>query len=113
MYSILLRIPYKLQELSNTGYPIKYVNQLLLLSRLRKLDDQLLKIVEKMPVIYNVEEDTLYNRGKAHGHKKGLSTGISIIKYHVSGKSPKQISEQLDLTVEEVINIIQQFEDKS
>jgi hypothetical protein len=43
----------------------KYLKQLILLSRLRKIEDLTTKIAEEMPITYDIETDALYKRGKA------------------------------------------------
>jgi hypothetical protein len=42
----------------------KYLKQLILLSRLRKIEDLTTKIAEEMPITYDLETDALYLRGK-------------------------------------------------
>lgn len=46
----------------------KYIQQLIILSRLRKLDQITTKIAEEMPISYNIETDYLYQRGIEKGH---------------------------------------------
>jgi hypothetical protein len=45
---------------------------LFILSRIRNLDDETIKLLEKMPFHYNIEQDYLYKTGI----KKGIETGI-------------------------------------
>ena len=42
----------------------KYINQLMMLSRLRKIEDLTIKIAEDMPIHYDYEADTLYKKGR-------------------------------------------------
>lgn len=42
----------------------KYLKQLILLSRLRKIEDLTTKIAEEMPITYDIETDALYKKGK-------------------------------------------------
>ena len=54
----------------------KYINQLMMLSRLRKIESLTIKITEEMPIHYDYESDTLYRKGTEKGHKEGLEEGI-------------------------------------
>ncbi len=49
----------------------KYINQLMMLSRLRKIESLTIKITEDMPIHYDFEADTLYLRGEEKGIEKG------------------------------------------
>jgi hypothetical protein len=40
------------------------------LSRLRKIDGETIKISEDMPITYDISQDYLYNKGIEHGIKK-------------------------------------------
>ena len=42
----------------------KYINQLMMLSRLRKIENLTIKITEDMPIHYDYEADTLYKKGR-------------------------------------------------
>ena len=48
----------------------KYLKQILILSRLRKLEDITLKILDDMPIHYEIETDALYLRGVEKGAAK-------------------------------------------
>ena len=54
----------------------KYLNQLMMLSRLRKIEELTIKIVEEMPVHYDITTDALYKRGTEKGREKGREEGI-------------------------------------
>ncbi len=60
----------------------KYIKQLIVLSRLRKIEDLTIKITEDMPITYDIEADYLY--------KKGIEKGIEK-----EGK--KRIEEKIDI----------------
>jgi hypothetical protein len=49
-----------------------YFNQLMMLSRLRKIEELTIKITEEMPIHIDIETDTLYLRGKEQGLEQGL-----------------------------------------
>ena len=48
----------------------KYIKQLVILSRLRKIDSLTIKITEEMPITYDINTDFLYNRGIEKGIEK-------------------------------------------
>ena len=50
----------------------KYINQLMMLSRLRKIEALTIKITEEMPIHYDIETDALYLRGTEKGIEKGI-----------------------------------------
>jgi hypothetical protein len=82
----------------------KYVNQLMMLSRLRKIEGLTVKIAEEMPIHIDVETDTLYIRGTEKGIEKGVAK--SVVKLWQKGIEPTMISNLLDLTLEQVEHII-------
>ena len=53
----------------------KYINQLMMLSRLRKIEDLTIKIAEEMPIHYDIETDALYKRGTQKGEERGMEKG--------------------------------------
>ncbi|MDZ4678960.1 MAG: hypothetical protein SGI94_00875, partial [Saprospiraceae bacterium] len=54
----------------------KYLNQLIILSRLRKLGELTIKITTEMPINYDVETDFLYLQGIEKGMEKGIEKGM-------------------------------------
>jgi predicted transposase YdaD len=54
----------------------KYLKQLIILSRLRKIENLTIKITEEMPITYNIETDYLYLRGTEKGIEKGIEKGM-------------------------------------
>jgi hypothetical protein len=50
----------------------KYLKQLILLSRLRKIEDLTTKIAQEMPITYDIETDALYRQGEIKGEIKGI-----------------------------------------
>jgi predicted transposase YdaD len=54
----------------------KYLKQLIVLSRLRKIEDLTIKISEEMPITYDIKTDYLYLRGIEQGLEQGLEQGI-------------------------------------
>jgi len=54
----------------------KYIQQLKMLSRLRKLEEIMTQEVKNMPIRYNVKTDYLYKMGKAEGELEGVKKGM-------------------------------------
>ena len=66
--TVLRKIVLKLKTLAkNTRVVKKYLNQLMMLSRLRKIEALAIKITEEMPIHYDIETDALYLRGTEKG----------------------------------------------
>jgi predicted transposase YdaD len=66
--AILRQIVLKLKTLvKNRRIVKKYINQLMMLSRLRKIEALAIKITEEMPIHYDIETDALYLRGTEKG----------------------------------------------
>jgi len=80
----------------------KYLEQLLILARIRKLEDITEKIIDDMPITYDIEKDDLYKRGFQVGLKIGLERAAKMntegriekpllaIKYLRAGKTIKE-----------------------
>jgi hypothetical protein len=74
--TILHQIIVNLKKLIKHKRTLKrYLNQLMMLSRLRKIEELTIKIVEEMPVHYDIETDALYKRGTQKGFGKGKLEG--------------------------------------
>ncbi len=54
----------------------KFVQQLLVLTRLRNINEQSIKIINDMPVTIDINKDVLYNRGLSEGLEKGMDLGL-------------------------------------
>ncbi|MEO1513649.1 MAG: hypothetical protein AAFV95_01510 [Bacteroidota bacterium] len=103
----------------------KYLTQLTILSRLRKLEDVVPKMINSMPIHYDIETDGLYIRGMKKGLAKGMEKEIEnsriraeekersiIISLLQSGLlSPEQISEHLQVPLERVLDIQRELEE--
>ena len=78
----------------------KFIKQLVILSRLRKIEDLTIKITEEMPITYNVETDYLY--------KKGIEKGkIEVIcNARHEGMAIEVIAHLVNLPVERVRQIL-------
>jgi predicted transposase YdaD len=74
--TVLRKIVLKLKTLiKNKRVVKKYINQLMILSRLRSIEELTIKITEEMPIHYDIEKDALYLRGTVKGLEKGLEKG--------------------------------------
>jgi predicted transposase YdaD len=73
---VLRQIVEKLKKIiKNKRVLRKYIIQLMMLSRLRKIEALTIKISEEMPIHIDYETDTLYLRGTEKGLEKGLEKG--------------------------------------
>lgn len=102
---VIRKIIQRLQAISgDEGRLGKYLKQLKILSRIRKLDKLVIEEVEKMPLTINIQEDYLYNRGKAEGKRDTLielySQGIITLA---------KVAEQLETTEAEVLEFVEQW----
>ncbi|MFW5760804.1 MAG: hypothetical protein ACOCXH_07495 [Cyclobacteriaceae bacterium] len=69
--AIIIDVIKKLREtnLSEIAFK-KYVRQLIVLSRLRGLNEYIKTALQKMPITYNIEEDAFYKEGLKRGLEK-------------------------------------------
>ena len=83
----------------------KYIKQLVVLSRLRKIENLTIKITQDMPITYDVKTDYLYNMGIKEGIEKdkievvcnARLAGLSIELIAVIVKlSPERVRQILD-----------------
>jgi predicted transposase YdaD len=80
--TILRQIVLKLKTLvKNRRIVKKYINQLMMLSRLRKIEALAIKITEEMPIHYDIETDALYLRGTEKGKEEGIEKGAAKKDY--------------------------------
>ncbi|MEL6536478.1 MAG: hypothetical protein AAFQ98_13765, partial [Bacteroidota bacterium] len=63
----------------------RYLQHLVILSRLRKLDNLAKEITESMPITYDIESDSFYQEGLERGLERGLEKGLE--KGLAQGKS--------------------------
>jgi len=74
----------------------KYMEQLIILARLRNFGKETIKIIRDMPVLYDVETDYLYIEGREKGAED------FVIRALEKGKSYDEIIDFTGLTFEEI-----------
>jgi len=73
---IISKIIQRLQQLTSGQIVLqRYLQQLLVLSRLRKLEVQTKEKVKTMPITYDINTDGLYKVGKREGKREGKIEG--------------------------------------
>ncbi len=92
------------QELS------KYLQQLTILSRLRKLEEETTKIIADMPITYDIEQDYLYKQGIEKGIEKEKINSIKAL-LNLQNFSLKQIADILNVSIEKVKEVAKGIED--
>jgi len=116
---ILSSILKKLKKLSKSRKDLeKFQQQLIILSRLRKLEKETIKILDAMPIEYDIEKDYLYQQGETIGLEKGESIGLvkgesigiekagQIIDLYKKGNSATQISKFTGISLIAIEKII-------
>lgn len=80
--TILRLIVRKLKEVcKNTSQLSKFLKQLIVISRLRKIENLTIKISEEMPITYDIETDYLYQKGMEKGELRGELRGEERERY--------------------------------
>lgn len=76
----------------------RYINQLMMLSRLRKIEELTIKIAEEMPIHYDIETDALYLRGIEKG---AIIKDYLFIHYFLSNNnhSEQEIADIVGVTL--------------
>ena len=75
---------------------LKYLSQLLILSRLRKLEAITYKIIKEMPILFDIEQDTFYQEGMEKGMEEGMEKGMEKgTKQERSLQEQKQFAEKV------------------
>ncbi len=107
----------------------KFLTQLIVLSRLRKLDNAIENTIEDMPIEIDLEGSVFFQKAwkkgieKGHkegheiGHKKGLKEGRTntlkfvVQKFIADGFTPEKIARILDMSLNEVLQLIGESND--
>lgn len=82
----------------------KYLNQLILLSRIRKFETLADKIIEIMLISYDIEKDGLYLKGLKRGIAEGIAEGKARGK--VEGKIEGKLEGKLEGKAEEKLEFV-------
>jgi len=85
----------------------KYINQLLILARIRNFQIIVEQKLNDMPISYDVEKDGLYLRGVEKGIAK------SAWKFFKAGHSVQAIAKTLEISTQQVEQYIKEWEEKS
>ena len=73
---VIRHIIRRLQKVSKDEIKLrKYIKQLTVLSRLRKLEVQTKKLIKDMPITYDIKTDGLYKEGRKEGKREGKQEG--------------------------------------
>ena len=113
---ILRRVLENLKKLTPDEHQLrKYVKQVVVLARLRKIKFLATKILKEMPITFDIEIETdeFYLIGEAKGIEKGIEKGIKesidVLKHWQKGMKPPMIANVLNLPIVEVEQIIAEF----
>ncbi|MEM7109040.1 MAG: hypothetical protein AAF519_12505, partial [Bacteroidota bacterium] len=102
---VISRIIHKLREVASSDAEFKRsIQQLVTLSRIRKLEKEIEKQIEAMPITYNIETDYLYNRGIERGIEQEKATVIkkALIKKKLT---VAEIADLADVSIDFVLSI--------
>ncbi len=116
---LLQSILNKLKQLSVPNkIPGRYINQLIMLSRLRNLEEQTSKILNNMPITYDINNDALYLQGIEKGIEEGIEKGATnkeiqaIVGLHKEGVDTKIIAKALNIPIDRVRQVIEEWTSK-
>ncbi len=111
---ILKKTIGQLEELSSSDHEFREnLHHLFLLSGLRpQLTDLLSKIIDTMPITFDIVKHPLFQRGQVAGLEKGIEKGIkkgkieAVLGLHQKGVSTTFISEALNISERRIQEII-------
>ncbi len=105
--SILRLLVKQLKAISKTKTEFrKHIKQLVILSRLRKIEDLTIKITEEMPITYDIENDYLYKKGREETiEKKNYSFVVSLCEDKEILYTNQKIASLVGVSVEYVEKI--------
>ena len=103
-----------LKELAHNEHELnRHIKQLMVLSRLRKINHLAVKKINEMSFTIDKYTDVLYVEGKVEGLEegkgKGIKESIDVIKHWQKGMKPPMIANVLNLPIKEVEQIIAEF----
>ncbi|MEM6264422.1 MAG: hypothetical protein AAGI38_18045 [Bacteroidota bacterium] len=99
----------QLRQLSTDEAALKkYLNQLGMLSKLRKLDQTFISIRKNMPITYDIAQDAMYQQGKLEGKTEGITEGIAKGKAEgiAEGITKGRKMEARERRIKEIYDII-------
>ncbi len=100
--SVLRLILLEIKRLSKNESELKkYLEQLKILSRLRKLEEETLKFIEAMPITYDITNDFLYLKGKKEVAKNLLLSDL----FTENAIGYKEIAQMTNLPLAEIKRI--------
>ncbi len=111
---VIKRILSRLKELSTDESAFKkYIKQLTILSRLRKLESETKKEAENMPIHYDIETDGLYieglkkgrEEGREEGREKMLLDAVKNVMTKLPQTSDHEIADLLNAPLELVMRV--------
>jgi hypothetical protein len=99
--TVLRKIVANLKKLvKNKRVLKKYINQLMMLSRLRKIEALTIKITEEMPIHIDYETDTLYLKGTEKGIEIGTEIGAEKGRLEEAAKKDYTFARNLLLNTD-------------
>jgi predicted transposase YdaD len=75
------------------------------LSNLRNFQSIIIKYLETMPIVYNLETDIRYQQGKGKGKEEGIEVGIELGEGNQKLKSIKNLIRSKLLTNQQIAAI--------
>ena len=113
---VIDEIIYKLQQASKSENELrKSIKQLLVLSRLRKLEGKVKQKVNNMPITYDIKTDGLYNQGIQEGREEGREKNrFQIISKALLQRvlTIEQIAEIAEVSIDYVLSVQSELEKK-
>ncbi len=102
---VLTDILKSLKNLTNSKEKLtKYINQLVILARIRNLEKIVSQKLTTMPILYDVEKDGLFLQGKEKGRQEGREEVLSKTAWRMfkAGHSIETIAQVLEWSIEQV-----------
>ena len=117
---VIDEIIYKLQQVSKSESELaKSIKQLVVLSRLRKLEVKIEQKVKDMPITYDIKTDGLYNQGIMEGIQKGREEEREKNRFQMISKALsqrvltiEQIAEIAEVSIDYVLSVQSELERK-
>ena len=117
---VVEEIIYKLQQVSKSESELaKSIKQLVVLSRLRKLEVKIEQKVKDMPITYDIKTDGLYNQGIMEGIQKGREKEREKNRFQMISKALsqrvltiEQIAEIAEVSIDYVLSVQSELERK-